>query len=205
MTDLKKPEMDMDGLKELAKPMLTIPAGAESPTARRQLPTVNAHESAPASDGIDFGAVSSASDFLSTDLGLALTHVLLALETDGIPPGEVERIREALPMESTHEARGKTSIVKEIEAQVKMIRGLRNKVLTPGGQLKGEYELKDAKYVIQSADAALKTLMSHQKELTNIENIQKLEQAISMAIEDMEPATQQAFLTGVEKARKELG
>jgi hypothetical protein len=87
------------------------------------------------------------------------------------------------------------SLLAEINQQMTIIKGLRNQVFTPAGQIRPDFDFKDAKYVLQANDQMLKTLMQKHKELVNTERFQKIEAAVHTAIDKLMPTQRDLFVS----------
>lgn len=134
--------------------------------------------------------------FDETSLGQAVSEVILGLQNDMIPKTHVQQLAMNLPIIDKDEQEfGVTfSLLAEINQQMTIIKGLRNQVFTPAGQIRPEFEFKDAKYVLQANDQMLKTLMQKHKELVNTERFQKIEAAVHTAIDKLLPAQRDLFV-----------
>lgn len=134
--------------------------------------------------------------FDETSLGQAVTEVILGLQNNMVPKAHVQQLAMNLPPTTQDDQEfGVTfSLIAEINQQMTIIKGLRNQVFTPTGQIRSDFDFKDAKYVLQANDQMLKTLMQKHKELVNTERFQKIEAAVHTAIDKLMPAQRDLFV-----------
>jgi|GEM_PF-7039622 len=135
--------------------------------------------------------------FDETSLGQAVTEVILGLQNNMVPKTHVQQLAMNLPLTSKDDQEfGVTfSLLAEINQQMTIIKGLRNQVFTPAGQIRPDFDFKDAKYVLQANDQMLKTLMQKHKELVNTERFQKIEAAVHTAIDKLMPTQRDLFVS----------
>ena len=182
----------------MPEPKFDLPSRARMPSAD---PT--AHSFNPAED-MDLQVRSKPENpafysekfFDETSLGQAVTEVILGLQNNMVPKTHVQQLAMNLPLTTQDDQEfGVTfSLLAEINQQMTIIKGLRNQVFTPAGQIRGDFDFKDAKYVLQANDQMLKTLMQKHKELVNTERFQKIEAAVHTAIDKLMPAQRDLFV-----------
>lgn len=183
----------------MSEAKFNLPSRARMPTAD---PTVHSFNSA---EEMDIGVRSKPENpafysekfFDETSLGQAVTEVILGLQNNMVPKTHVQQLAMNLPLTSKDDQEfGVTfSLLAEINQQMTIIKGLRNQVFTPAGQIRPDFDFKDAKYVLQANDQMLKTLMQKHKELVNTERFQKIEAAVHTAIDKLMPTQRDLFVS----------
>lgn len=85
-------------------------------------------------------------------------------------------------------------MLKEINQQMLIVRGLRNEVFTAGGRIRTGYEFKDANTVLKACDGMIKTMMVQHEKLVNVSRFQKIETAVHAAIDKLDPESRSMFI-----------
>lgn len=182
---------------------------------RLRMPTSSGteRESINPRDDVDFSARSAPDrpefythkGFPDTTLGMAYSEVMVGLETGMIPDEYIRQLSLTLPaLDAVEGEYGvRFDLLKEINQQMNIIRGLRTQVFTATGQMRAEFEFKDAKYVLSANDGMLKTLMQKHKELVNMERFQKIETAVHSAMDKLDDKSRDIFTKELTRLLKE--
>ncbi len=136
-------------------------------------------------------------NFEETSLGNAVSEVINGLQENLIPKHLLEELQAAIPFpmdDPTDEYGVRFNMLREINQQMNIIKGLRSEVFTPAGRLKPGMEFKDAKYVLQANDGMLKTMMQQHEKLVNMERFQKIETAVHQALDRLPQEQREVFL-----------
>jgi hypothetical protein len=135
-------------------------------------------------------------NFDETKLGQAVSEVLIGLEENLLPPQHLQMLQAAIPYVDPGDGEYgvRFNMLREINQQMNIIKGLRSEVFTPTGKLKPGIEFKDAKYVLQANDGMLKTMMAQHEKLVNMERFQKIETAVHQALDRLPQESRELFL-----------
>lgn len=135
-------------------------------------------------------------NFDETSLGHAVSEVLIGLQENLLPQEHLQMLQAAIPYVDPEDGEYgvRFNMLREINQQMGIIKGLRNEVFTPTGKLKPGKEFKDAKYVLQANDGMLKTMMSQHEKLVNMERFQKIETAVHQALDQLPQEYREVFV-----------
>lgn len=135
-------------------------------------------------------------NFDETSLGKAVSEVLVGLEENLLPKEHLLALQAMMPYSDPEDQEYgvRFNMLREINQQMNLIRGLRNEVFTPTGKLRVGMEFKDAKYVMSANDGMLKTMMAQHEKLVNMERFQKIETAVHQALDRLPQEHREVFL-----------
>jgi hypothetical protein len=143
--------------------------------------------------------------FDETSLGKAVSEVLIGLQENLIPPTHLKALQAALPYvdEEAGEYGVRFNMLREINQQMAIIKGLRNHVFTPTGSLREGMDFKDAKEVLKANDGMLKTMMAQHDKLVNIDRFQKIESAVHLALDKLDDDQRELFIEELKRLLEE--
>jgi len=85
----------------------------------------------------------------------------------------------------------------EIEAQIVAVRAMRARVMTPGGQLKVDIPIREAKETLAAGTTLLQTLMKNHEKVMNFNRQRAIEEATIQAIRNLPQENQDQFFASL--------
>lgn len=91
------------------------------------------------------------------------------------------------------------SMAGELEAQIRAVRAVRDRIMSADGQLSKDISTREAKEVISSGSTLLSTLMKHHEKVVNMERLRLLESSVVEALTEVDEELKEVVLQVMEK------
>lgn len=91
------------------------------------------------------------------------------------------------------------SLADEVQAQIQAVRAIRDRIMTPNGQLSKDITTREAKEVVSSGSTLLTSLMKFHEKVVNMERIRMLETSVIEALEEADQEIKSLVLTKMEE------
>lgn len=91
------------------------------------------------------------------------------------------------------------SLADEVQAQIQAVRAIRDRIMTPDGQLSQDITTREAKEVVSSGSTLLTSLMKFHEKVVNMERMRLLETSVIEALEEADQELKALVLAKMEE------